>query len=68
MKPSALRRHLWLLLLLTLFAAIACIASLFRQIGLGELAVIFVPLTLVIMVEGGRHIVGRFMKGYRGRS
>ena len=68
MKSAAVRRRVWLPLLLALFSAIACIASLFKQIGLGELAVILVPLTLMIMIEGGRHIVGQFTKSYRSRS
>ena len=66
MKSFASRRRLWLPLLVLLFAAIGCVAVLFRRIGLGELAVILAPLALIVVIESGRYIVRQLAKGYRG--
>jgi len=60
------RRRLWIPLLVLLFAAIGCVAVLFRRIGLGELAVILAPLALIVVIESGRYIVRQLAKGYRG--
>jgi len=60
------RRRLWLFLVGGLFLGLSCGLAIFRRIGLGELALILAPLALVIVIEGGRYVVKRFVKGYRG--
>jgi hypothetical protein len=59
------RRRLWLPLLACFFLALACGLALFRRIGVGELALIAVPILLVIVVEGGLYVAKQFFKGYR---
>ena len=65
MKPAALRRRLWLPLVLLLGASIICIVALFRRIGLGELALFLSVVVLVLAVESVRYVVRQFLKGYR---
>jgi diacylglycerol kinase len=64
MKPSALRRRLWLPLVLLVGACIVVIAAFFRWIGLGEIAIILSALVLVLIVESVRYVVKQFLKGY----
>jgi len=66
MKRSALRRRLWLPLVLWVGACIVVIAAFFRWIGLGEIAIILSALVLVLIVESVRYVVEQFLKGYRG--
>ncbi len=65
MKPSALRRRLWLPLVLLVGVCITVIAAFFRWIGLGEIAVFLSVLVLVLIVESVRYVVKQFLKGYR---
>jgi len=65
MKPSELRRRLWLPLLLLVGACIVVIAVFFRRIGLGEMAVFLSVMALVLAVESIRYVVKQFLKGYR---
>lgn len=62
------RRRIWLPLLLALAALLACGAWWFRWIGLGEFALLLVPLTLMFAVESLRYIAQRFWAGYRRRD
>jgi predicted ABC-type exoprotein transport system permease subunit len=65
MKPAALRRRLWLPLVLLVGAGIIVIAAFFRWIGLGEIALFVAVLVLVLAVESVRYVVRQFLKGYR---
>jgi hypothetical protein len=68
MKPAALRRRLWLPLLLSLAGLVALAAYLFRWIGLGELGVFLGLFTIGFLIESIRYIVGQFLKGYHRKQ
>ena len=68
MNAPALRRRLWLPLFLLLLAAITCAASLFRRVGLGEIALVLAPLAVVVMIESIHYLARQFLRGYRDRD
>jgi len=59
---------LWLPLVLLVGVSISCIVALFRQMGLGEIAVFLSVVVLVLTVESVRYVVRQFLKGYRRGS
>ena len=55
-------------LIVVLIGVILLLARFARNIGLGELSIIFGFFGLIIIVEGVRYIVIRFLRGLRGEE
>ncbi len=68
MNTPVLRRRLWLPLILLVGVSIACVAALFRRIGLGEIVLVLAPLAVVVMIESVRYFARQFLRGYRDRG
>ena len=54
-----------LVLFIMLVFVLLLIASFFRQLGWGEIALIAAVLALASLVEAGRYWVKKFLSGYR---
>jgi len=55
-------------LIVVLIGVILLLARFARNIGFGELSIIFAFFGFIIVVEGVRYIVVRFLRGLRGEE
>ncbi|MDW8326315.1 MAG: hypothetical protein RMK99_07085 [Anaerolineales bacterium] len=66
MKPAAMRRRLWLPVLLSLAALVMVAAYFLRRIGLGELNVFLGLFTIgFLLVESAGYVTSRFRQDYQ---